>query len=413
MNEKKVISMHLEVGNDNGNSEHDLVINGDLIEQPNVISKIRRLPMLEEVNPEYVAKNIYDNLLTSINSPSVAPGIYFTGNYALRSGERVRNIEVGVDNNKADSDIVVINTLAHLSGYAVKQAFLQGEDLKNIEISLTVDMTTALPIKQYNKKVAEAFADRFMNEKHNVTVHIGGGISINVYVVFELVRVIPEGVTAIFALQSKKLIDKPEDQLSENEKKHNEEVKELFNYFKDGNYFVNKRVLHVAIGEGTTEYPLTKDIVFDPNFIYGSDNGVGHAIDKALPEFKEEYGLLNYSRQKYSEVLRDPAHKYYNSAMDIVEQYIEEESEEILHNVKREIQRANNEVDVVCVYGGGSILMREHLEKKLKQICNKGEIELFYVPEKYAVTLEAIGMYEFTKGKIFKKLKEKYTNTNK
>lgn len=411
MNDKKVISMHLEVGNDNGNSEHDLVINGELIEQPNVISKVRKLPMLEEVNPDYVAKNIHDNLLTSINSPSVAPGIYFSGNYALRSGERVRSIEVGVDSNKADSNIVVINTLAHLSGFAIKKAFMQGEDLKNIEIALTIYMTTALPIKQYNKRVAEEFTKRFTEGKHNVTVYVGD-ISVNVYIVFEFVKVIPEGVTSIFALQSRQIIDKPEDELSDDEKKYNQEIKELFGEFVDGKSFLKKKVLHVAIGEGTTEYPLTKDIAFDPNFIFGSNNGIGHAIDKALPEFKEEIGLLNYSRQNYSEVLRNPGHKYYHLAMDIVEQYIEEESEEILQNVKREIQRANNEVDIVCVYGGGSILMREYLEKKLAQVCGRADIKLLYIPEKYAVTIEAVGMYEFVKGPIFKKLKEKYANIN-
>lgn len=417
MSEKKKVEMFLEVGNDNGNSEHDIVIDGELIQQPNVMTRVRNLPLLDEINVQYVAKNIYDNLITTISSPSVRAGSYFVGKYALGSGGRIRNIEVGIDNSKVNSDVVIVNTLSQIAGHAVRKAFLQGEDLSNIELSVKVDMTTALPVTQYSKSTAELFIDKFMKDKHMVTVHVGN-INIIVHIKFEFARVLPESVPATFALQNMKLVLKQDTELTEDEKKHNKKINDLFGDFNetfknpekfiDGNYFVNKRILHVGIGEGTTEYPLTKDIVFDPNFIKGSDNGIGHAIDKALPEFKNEYGLIDYSRQKYSEVLRDKSHKYHEVAMDIVEGYIEEESEEILHNVKTEIQRANNEVDIVMVYGGGSILMKDYLKSKLEFLCDRANIKLFYVPEKFAVTLEGLGMYEFTKGKIFKKLKEKY-----
>lgn len=417
MSGKKKIEMYLEIGNDNGNSEHDIVINGDLIQQPNCMSRVRTLPLLDEMNVNYVAKNIHNNLITSINSPSVRAGTYFIGNFALGSGQRIRNIEVGIDNSKINSDVVMVNTLSQIAGYSVKKALLQGEDLSNIEIFVNVDMTTALPVTQYSRSAAEIFTDKFMKDKHIVTVHVGN-VNVIVHINFEFVRVLPESVPATFALQNMKLILKSEKDLTENEKKWNKRVTELFEEFNktfnnperfiDGNYFINKRILHVGIGEGTTEYPLTKDIVFDPNFIRGSDNGIGHAIDKAIPEFINEIGLREYSRQKYSEILMDKTHKYHNIAMDIIEGYIEEESEDILHNVKTEIQRANNEIDIVMVYGGGSILMRNYLEPKLEYICERADIKLFYVPEKYAVILESIGMYEFTKGLIFKKLKEKY-----
>ena len=94
--------------------------------------------------------------------------------------------------------------------------------------------------------------------------------------------------------------------------------------------------------------------------------------------------------------------------MEIVEQYIDEESEEILHHIKTEIQKANNEIDVVCVYGGGSIFMRTYLESNLKSFCDRAEIKLLYIPKEYAVTLEAEGLYNFTNSKIFEVLKSKY-----
>jgi len=374
--------------------------------------------MLDEINPDYVAQNIQDNLVATVTSPSAAPGIYFIGNYALNSGERVRNIEVGVDNNKLNSEVIIINTLSQLAGFAVQQAFLQEKDLSSIELLVKVYMTTALPVTQYTKATANDFADKFMKDKHIVVIHVGV-INVNVTIQFNYVKVLPESVPATFELQHMTLVKKAEGQLTDAEKQHNADVKALFSEFNetlgeslDGHYFKGKRILHVSIGEGTTEYPLTKDIEFDPNFIRGSNNGVGHAIDLALDEFKKEMGLLNYSRQKYSEILKDKSHKYSEAALDIVSGYIEDESEEILHHIKSEIQRANNEVDIIVVYGGGSILMRDNLRPKIETVAVRADIKLFYVPENFAVTLEAKGMYEFTRSKIFKALKNKYLIAN-
>jgi plasmid segregation protein ParM len=420
MGEKRLLEINLEVGNDNGNSEHDLVINGKVIQQPNVMAKIRKLPMIDEINPEYVAQNIHDNLLVTVASPSAAPGIYFIGNYALNSGERIRNIEVGVDNNKLNSEVIIVNTLAQIAGFVVNQVHSQKEDLASIEILVKADMTTALPVTQYTKSAANEFANKFLKDNHTVIVHVGT-LNVNVNIIFEYVKVLPESVPATFELQHMAIIKKADKELTDVEKHHNEDVRELFAELNqdnkigtiDGRYFVQKRILHVSIGEGTTEYPLTKHIEFDPNFIRGSNNGIGHAIDKALDEFKQETNLLNYSRQKYSAVLKDRSHKYSEAALDIVSGYIEEESEEILHHIKTEIQRANNEVDIIVVYGGGSILMKEHLKSKIETVSSKADIKLFYVPEKFAVTLEAKGMYEFTTSKIYKALKSKYLSVNK
>jgi plasmid segregation protein ParM len=277
-----------------------------------------------------------------------------------------------------------------------------------------------LPVTQYTKSAANEFANKFLKDNHTVIVHVGT-LNVNVNIIFEYVKVLPESVPATFELQHMAIIKKADKELTDVEKHHNEDVRELFAELNqdnkigtiDGRYFVQKRILHVSIGEGTTEYPLTKHIEFDPNFIRGSNNGIGHAIDKALDEFKQETNLLNYSRQKYSAVLKDRSHKYSEAALDIVSGYIEEESEEILHHIKTEIQRANNEVDIIVVYGGGSILMKEHLKSKIETVSSKADIKLFYVPEKFAVTLEAKGMYEFTTSKIYKALKSKYLSVNK
>lgn len=88
MNDKEIL---LKVGNDNGNSEHDLIINGVSISQPNVFAKVRKLPNLDEVNKEYVLENISDNLIVTCEDPS---GIYYIGNYALKSGQKLETLKL-------------------------------------------------------------------------------------------------------------------------------------------------------------------------------------------------------------------------------------------------------------------------------------------------------------------------------
>lgn len=399
--------LNLKLGNDNGNSEHDLVIEGNLIAQANVMSKVRKAPNVEELNNKLFISHIEKNLIVDVVSDEVKTGTYICGDYALKSGETVRTIPIGYDNDKANSEIVMVNTLANIAGYAVKKVFAENEDDKDMKISVNVDMTTALPISQYSKAKANEFANRFMNKKHFVNVSTPNG-KIPVEIEFDFVKVIPEGITTVFALTNE------DDAFF---KKHNDFVEKFYegdtNKSFDGvythldkTYFEGKRILHIAIGEGTTEYPITEGKAFNPNFIKGSNNGLGHAINKSIEEFKEEVGQTSLTRQKYSDILKDKNHKFYPLAKDIIDIPIEEQAEEIFQTAKTEIDRANNEIDIIVVYGGGSILMRDALEPKLRNICKSAKINLFYVDEKDAVSLEAKGLYNFTTSKIFAQVKK-------
>ncbi|MCT4584046.1 MAG: ParM/StbA family protein [Peptostreptococcaceae bacterium] len=430
----KKIEMYLSVGNDNGNSEHDLVIDGELICQPNVFAKVKELPNLDEVNPEYVVKNIDSNLIVTINSPSVNPGLYYVGDYARKSRHRTHDIKVGAENSKVDSDVPVVNTLGQIAGYAVQKAYKDNPNLE-IEIEVKVDMSTELPVTQYSNENAKKFAEKFMKDnKHQVTVHVGTK-RVNVNVLFEFVKVLPESVPLVFRLQklNKKRLEKIEDEKErENFAKLIEEMFKEFNErynsveekegdkvknivkddFIDGSYFKKKKILHISVGEGTTEYPKTNDIVFDPEFIEGSNNGVGHAIKEALTPFKKEFKFRTFTRQDYSNQLRDPNEKFHAEAMEYVETHLENEAEDILWYAKDEVEKANNDIDIICVHGGGSILMKDYLADELYNFGKETRIKIFYVPEKFAVTLEAWGMHEFTNSKLFKMLKEKHQASN-
>ena len=372
--------MHLMVANDNGNAEQALFINGKEITSPNVFARVAQRKNLDDVNAEYVLTHIHDNLIVAIDG-----ALYYVGAHALDSGQHCRSITVGVDNDKVSSDIVYINTLAHIAGEAVALAHVAGE-LTDDTLTVDVDMTTAIPVSYYSRSKAATFEKKFMRKKHTVTVYAGAQEYV-VFLHFRFVKAIPEGVTAAHAFRA----NFPRG------------VQEVFAGFDPDTI----RVMHIAIGEGTTEFPITQGIAFKPDFITGTHNGNGHAITRVLELFKEEFGLRSVTRQDFSRYVRDASHKYHDAAMTYLMPALEDEAEDILNTAERVLSSANNEVDVVAVYGGGSILMREALEKRLKVFCKRAKIKLFYVEDSHdAVMIEAYFLDVFLHSKLFTQLKE-------
>lgn len=383
--------MQFMVANDNGNSEQDLIINGQKISAPNVFARVGKLTNLDELNPEYVLKNIHDNLIVSVDG-----ALYYVGAYAMSSGQHCRSITVGVDNDKVSSDIVYVNTLAHIAGEVVATVFRETGKLPEVGEALKahIDMATAIPVSYYSKAKAVEFAEKFMRKQHTVTVYVGAREYV-VFLHFDFVKAIPEGVTAAHAF-----MDRPE---------LIHQVKNL-----SAKKFESLRILHIAIGEGTTEFPITTGIAFKPDFITGTFNGNGHAITRVLEIFKKDFGLQSVTRQDFSRYVRDTSHKYHDAAMSYFMPALEDEAEDILNMAEQVLARANNEVDIVAVYGGGSILMREVLEKRLSAFCERAKIQLVYIeaPED-AVFIEADGLNAFLNSKLFQVLKDNAANGEK
>lgn len=113
-------------------------------------------------------------------------------------------------------------------------------------ITVHIDMATALPVSYYSKKNANDFAAKFSGKKHHVCVYVGSQ-EVMVDVNYDFVKVIPEGVTASFALKHEDDIYHAYNQLHVDAPFHKED-------------FAKLRVLHIAIGEGTTEFPVTQDV---------------------------------------------------------------------------------------------------------------------------------------------------------
>lgn len=413
------MKFHFSVGNDIGNSEHAIYVDGNLIRQPNVYSLIGQIPWSDDdIDVQKNVQNIYDNLVVSIVSNGIPTGLYTVGNHALKTnGENVTSLYVKGNNSKSDQLVPYINTLAAIAGCAVSTAHKQGDLPEEIEVR--VDMATALPVKQHTPANVKKMQEKFMNGNHLISVHLGVSKKVNVKIKFDYVHILQEGTPPIFALQMNSNGDwRTSTYDADSESSDNES---LFGDFSDtyelgpidGSYFDGKNILHLDGGDGTTDSPFTRGDAVDKDFCDGVNHGIGHAIDPAITDLLNlaPHAFNSLSRQQFSEILKSQfsnrKHKFLNEALQAFRPHCENQVAQILTLARNQILKiGSNEIDIIAVYGGGSILMRGQLYEQLKTLADSVRIQLFYVPAKYAVTLNAEGLDFFVKSPIFAQLKK-------
>ncbi|QQZ64631.1 ParM/StbA family protein (plasmid) [Paenibacillus sonchi] len=426
------MKLHYFVGNDLGNSEQDIVINGKLIQQPNVFAAGGLIPWVDdETDVPKNLKNIYGNIAVSIVSTAgIQTGLYHIGAYALKThGEDVTSLYVKGNNSKSDQLVPYVNTLGTIAARAVEEVFEMTNEVPD-QITVSVDMAAALPVKQHTPNNIKTMQNRFMSSPHVITVHLGLTKKVSVTIKFEYVHILQEGSAVVFALQLDsesqwrtgeyfKSAAKKED------KKKIEDVG-LFTEFSktyglgeiDGSYFEGKNLLHFDAGDGTTDSPYTKGDLVDKDYCDGINNGVGHAIERAQRDFLAlvPFAFNSISRQQFSEILKsqfaDRKDKFLNEALQAFNPHFENQVKQMMKLGNDQILRiGSNEIDILVVYGGGSILSRPLLYDKLKALADSVRIQLFYVPAKYAVTLNAEGLDYFVKSDIYKFHKKNYIAT--
>ncbi|QOK29994.1 ParM/StbA family protein (plasmid) [Cytobacillus oceanisediminis] len=384
----KIPEMLLDCSNDNGNSEQAMFINGELLRQPNVYAEPSSKGFVDNVSPESLMDNLMNQIDVTISSSSIDfDGRYYIGRKAIKSQYQPFSMDVALD-TKYNSDLPIINTIGTLAAKSVQNYFTKNKKIPS-ELNVKVNMLTALPVEQWNPENADYFAKRFTGDKetliHSVVVHINN-IDVHVKITFESVRVAAEGVPALFAL----LFD-------ENLNYRNDDI---FNNYKDtygkeitGESLKGKRISHIDIGDGTTDMPVTNGFNLDTHYVTGCDHGVGHAIEDALKNFKEQHNSLKkLTRQKFSEYLKEEDHQYHRDAVRYFQKTALTQSKFIFKEYQRVLSAFDNEVDMIVVYGGGSIVLKESLFPLLKGLADKREKEILWVPEEYAPLMNVEGL---------------------
>lgn len=379
--------MEFIVANDNGNSEHKISVDGVLHRQPSVYTMYNIKPV--EVRPlNDVVNNLLENIIVTIDSKTVAPipTTYAVGHKAMETFEQERNNDIDRAKKHLDNT-PLINTLGILSALAVKKQYEKNGTLDTGEtIDLEINMTTALPASIHDEETIKEFSERFKDYYHEVKVHFNNTHA-TVKVKFKDVKVVAEGVPALFTI-----IEDGNDSYRDDDMF--DEFKELYGRDVDGEYFSDKRLLHVDIGEGTTELTFTKGYEQDYDKSDGKPMGLGSSLETAITQFENEMSQYNLkvSRQQMSSYLKDKDHNFHELAKKCVEPSLIHLGIDLLEEIKKHASKLKLEFDVIVVYGGASILLKEALYSNLVDEYKLVNKEVLWIPEKYAVEMNVNGM---------------------
>lgn len=377
------MSIDYLVANDIGNSQQKMTINGDAQSQPSVHRRIFQTPTVTETDVDKNIHSLLNNLHVHIASKAIKrEGSFLVGKRALQTGQNVESMDISIG-KKHTSDLPVINTLSLLAGKAVQDKYRDDKVLPEI-LKINVTMTTGIPASEYKSEHAKQLEERFKNHKHLVTVYVGED-PVHVEITFDKVKVTQEGVAAVLAI-----VDAQPDIF--------EDYNKLYGSAVTGRDFKDKKILHADIGDGTTEYIFTNGLNPVIDACSGERRGLGHAIMDAAKLLSEDTdGYVNLNRQQFSEIIKDNSHKYHDRATNFLYEtrYIQAE------NIRRDIetkydQKTAGEAEVLAVYGGGSVELKEDLYDELKSFCQTVDMKLLWIPEKNAVTMNRDGMNVFT-----------------
>ncbi|EJQ01738.1 ParM/StbA family protein [Bacillus cereus] len=376
---------------DVGNANVKAKINGKVLKQPSVIQYLLQQPPVTETNLTKLVSNLEDELTVHITSNAIKrSGLYNIGKRAtITSDANVENMNIKLG-NKYKHTIPVVMTLGMMACESVKQAFNEESKLPST-INIKSKSSTAIPMSEYTIDKAKFLEDRFTNNKHIVIVYVGGE-SVTVSITFEKVKVTKEGVPPLYAL-----IEAEQDILD----KYNKQYKETA-VPKD---FINKKILHADIGDGTTEYVYTVGLNPISDNCTGERRGVGHATESAIALLKEDTnGRVHLKRQQYMNILKDPSHRLYDEASRFLENGKYIQAMRILEDIQEKYtEKIAGDADLICVYGGGSIEFESLLYNDLLEFCEEVNCKLLWIPEKYAVDMNMEGLDILNKKVFFKK----------
>lgn len=382
----------LIVSNDNGNSEHKLIVDGVAVKQPNVFARISKPRSEKKTTLEEAIKELHTNIDITISSPAVklADNTRVLVGHAAMAGvaaSKVKNMNLE-KGKKHEQDLPIINTLGVVAVKTVQKHFAERKKVENNDVlDVTVNMSTCLPASVYNEVNAKTFKERFQTGTHMITVNIKSDLKVIVKVTFGYVGVSAEGTPPLF-----EIIEDGEGNYRSGDM-FEEFIKQYgMDEDLDGSYFQDKNLMHVDIGDGTTELIITNG--YELKHSEGLEYGLGVALESVVSVWKEK---KSYTRQDVSEIVKSESHAFKEDILaDLNGEPLENLSFDIAEDVLNFVDNMRSkEIHVVVVYGGGSILLKDHLYDKLMEIAEEERFKLLWIPAEYAVDMNVNGLNTF------------------
>lgn len=396
-----------KVANDLGYGSVKASINDKEYQFPSVIAleSEQNIPAPVEfddmTNKDFYMQHFTDHMDVTVSSSAVkSQGRFLVGNAAIQSGLPTQTFDINDYSGKSESDLAIILSLSLIAGNRVEQAYANNEDL-NETLKANVNFVTDLPVSEISKtNVKDLYRNKYLDNTHTVTFHNFKN-PINVTISFNKVYIGVEGEVGQMFIMMGRDTALLSDMRKDYEKNYPELSKDIS--FNDVNSSKNR--INIDIGAGTTDITMIINGKAVAHNSISVPKGFGSVLEDAIDDLQNN----NYSFEN-----RDQLQQYLLEKMTpvrarrrervkkIVERSYGPLIEKIVSEFSRAIRRANADIEVVNVSGGGSIplvnsQLRDELMEKLRSFTGGyNDVPVIWVPANKATTINLNGLKMIT-----------------
>ena len=400
MSKNNVVKMN--VANDLGYGSVKAKVNDTKIHFPSVLALQREQDIAKPVEFDsekeklsYLSDIINHMDITVSSSAVKTQGRFLLGTAAVKSSLPMRAFDVNDFTGKSDNDLSIILTLGMIAAQRVALAVENGEDLSE-QLNAEVNMTTALPVSEGKKNgIVDSYINKYVNSKHTVVFH-NLKDPITVSLTFNKVYVALEGEVAQLYIQNSDI--KLKGLIKKDFAKN---YPELATEIEVTDLVKIKNLLGIDIGEGTTDLVVIKDgkanAVSSTSLPTGYGNALQDAIDVLQTQnmnFEARSQLQDYLSQDVSPL----AKRMQNKVRQTVFEQLAPFADKIVEAASKTMRKAGANVEVLYVYGGGSIPMleqtelRQKLAQKMKDFSGGIDVPVIWIDKSYAQILNEKGL---------------------
>lgn len=400
MSKNNVVKMN--VANDLGYGSVKAKVNDTKIHFPSVLALQREQDIAKPVEFDsekeklsYLSDMINHMDITVSSSAVKTQGRFLLGTAAVKSSLPMRAFDVNDFTGKSDNDLSIILTLGMIAAQRVASAVENDEDLSE-QLNAEVAMTTALPVSEGKKNgIVDSYINKYINSKHTVVFH-NLKDPITVSLTFNKVYVALEGEVAQLYIQNSDI--KLKGLIKKDFAKN---YPELATEIEVTDLVKIKNLLGIDIGEGTTDLVVIKDGKANAVSSTSLPNGYGNALQDAIDvlqtqnmNFEARSQLQDYLSQDVSPL----AKRMQNKVRQTVFEQLAPFADKIVEAASKTMRKAGANVEVLYVYGGGSIPMleqtelRQKLAQKMKDFSGGIDVPVIWIDKSYAQILNEKGL---------------------
>lgn len=364
---------------------------------PSCVAAVANPTDLAAIDVKSEIDNILDRATMTYDSPLVT-GIFATtraylGKRGVESGKPVTAFDIDNHVSKAEQPLSAVLVLSVVASVALQYYYQTNKALPTETLQVNAKLGVALPITEY-KVHRDRFSENFRKHTHIVCFH-NFETPVRVEIKFSEVAVTAEGASAQFAIVQRGdpfMESLLADVRSKGIKLENITASDIRNA---------TGTLGIDIGEGTVNFPVFTNRNFNTDFSANIAMGYGTVLENSLAPLQAANNIF-HDRKSLGEFLQSAPsslkRRKFDNAMSIVNAESMTLVDAIVKEFARILNKANGQIEVVYVYGGGAAPIKEALYPALIQTA-KGfsagdDFPIIYLDSDYSRFLNCDGLFK-------------------